>query len=105
MRPLMFTFTPKSALIPIPVVINEEWISTKQRELKSCFDKLNAVIRNIDSSTLQGKADLKTALDLSSYYIDYRIRMNNAVKGFYGRIEKDNKMPAGMFTSPMSHKK
>lgn len=101
MMPLKFSFSEKSKEMPIPLIINEAWIDKKQKELKECFDLLNLRIKEIDSSTLQGKADLKTASDLSTYYINYRIRMNAAIKSYYGYKLESNKAPHGVFTKPL----
>lgn len=101
MIPLKFNFTSPLKLIPVALIINEEWIDRKYSELNECFRLLNLKIKEIDSATTQGKADLRTAAYLSDYYIGYRISVNAAVKKFYG-ANKGLKIDANkVYTKPL----
>lgn len=101
MIPLKFSFSPKSKSTPIPTVISEEWIDKRLAELKDCFNQLNLKISSIDASTLQGKSDLKTALELSTHYINYRGQVNRAIKRFYGAEEELKLNPDKVYTKPL----
>ena len=94
MLPLKFNFSAHLIAPAIPVTINKQWIDTRRAELKECFDQLNSRIKQIDSSTLQGMGDLSTAAYLAKYYNNYRIDMNNVIRGYYAVIDLEQSAPA-----------
>ena len=84
------------------MVITEEWIEKRYKEIDECFRLLNIEIEKIkDASTLEGSEALQTAAYLSKFYINYRVDFNRAVRNFYGRERKSNINPDDVYTKPL----
>lgn len=70
-----FSFTWKAPAIPI-LGVDDDFISQRNSELKTCFSKINEKLLKIDVSSNEGYSDLQTCIHVVDQLRIYKFSIN-----------------------------